>query len=338
MISRILGLRTALSGALVGLVLLSAAAARATIVERVVAVIGERPVLWTELLHRATAGRFQIRTQTADPNVVSVQEQEMYKELLNRMIDDRLEEQQADKAHLNVAPEEIDRGISNIANQAQAQQGHTVTVPEVLAEVRRRGLSEQDFREEIRRQILEGKLIELRVRPRVRVTEQDGRASYQHWLREVSEQEPVEVRILALRVASSSTKPQIEARMALAQELVRRARDGEDFCRLIAQYSDDVSTRESCGSRGPQPSANLLPPIQEAVRTMKAGEVSDPISVMTGPEQALVILMPLGQARVPPYDEVKNEMMQRALLEGIEHARKEWLKDLRRNVYIDVRL
>ena len=59
---------------------------------------------------------------------------------------------------------------------------------------------------------------------------------------------------------------------------------------------------------------------------------------MTGPEQALVILMPLGQARVPPYDEVKNEMMQRALLEGIEHARKEWLKDLRRNVYIDVRL
>ncbi len=44
--------------------------ARATIVERVVAVIGERPVLWTELLHRAVAGRLQIRMQTRDANVI----------------------------------------------------------------------------------------------------------------------------------------------------------------------------------------------------------------------------------------------------------------------------
>jgi len=72
----------------------SAATARATIVERVIAVIGDRPVLWTELLRRATSGRVQIRMQTRDANVISVQEQEMYKELLDRMIDDRLEEQQ----------------------------------------------------------------------------------------------------------------------------------------------------------------------------------------------------------------------------------------------------
>jgi hypothetical protein len=41
---------------------------------------------------------------------------------------------------------------------------------------------------------------------------------------------------------------------------------------------------------------------------------------------------------VPSYEEVKNEMMQRALLEGLERARKQWLEELRRNVYIDVRL
>ena len=102
--------------------------AHATIVERVVAVIGERPVLWTDLLRRAVAGRVQIRTQTRDPNVISVQEQEMYKELLDRMIDDRLEEQQADRAHITVTPEEIDRALANIAGQAQAQQGRPVTV------------------------------------------------------------------------------------------------------------------------------------------------------------------------------------------------------------------
>jgi peptidyl-prolyl cis-trans isomerase SurA len=313
--------------------------ADATIVERVVAVIGERPVLWTELLKRATASRMQIRMQTRDPNIVSVQEQEMYKELLEKMIDDRLEEQQADRAHINVTSEEVDRGIANIAAQAQAQQGgRPVTVDDVIAEVRRRGLSEQDFRDEIRRQIVEGKLIELRVRPRVRVTDQDAHAAYQHWAQELADQQPIDVRILVKRIPAGATATQYQALAAMAQQLSQWGQAGQDFCQLVAQYSDDTSTRSSCGSRGSQPMAALLPAIQNAVRTMKPGTVSDPIAVQSGADEALLILMPMGAATVPPFEQVKNEMMQRALLEGLERARKQWLQELRQKVYIDVRL
>jgi hypothetical protein len=49
-------------------------------------------------------------------------------------------------------------------------------------------------------------------------------------------------------------------------------------------------------------------------------------------------MMPLGAARVPAFEEVKNEMEQQALIESLERARKQWLQELRRNVYIDVRL
>lgn len=312
--------------------------ARATIVERVVAVIGERPILWTDVLRRAVAGRVQIRMQTRDPNVISVQEQEMYRELLDHMIDERLEQQQADKAHLTVAQEEIDRGIANIAAQAEAQQGHPVTSADVIAEVRRRGLSEQDFRDEIRRQILEGKLIELRVRPRVRVTDQDARAAYQHTVDDLKAQSPVDVRILALRVPPLSTEEQVAARMTLAQDIVHKARTGTDFCQLVSQYSDDVSTRATCGSRGPQPIGNLMPAIQDAVRAQKPGTISDPIPVRTPSEEVIVVVMPLGQANLPTFEEVKSEMMQKALTDGLERARKQWLQELRRNVYVDVRL
>jgi peptidyl-prolyl cis-trans isomerase SurA len=312
--------------------------AGALIVERVVAVIGERPVLWTELVHRAAATRMQIRMQTHDANVIAVQEQEMFKELLDRMIDDRLEEQQADRAHISVSSEEIDRGISNIAAQAQSQQGRAVSVQDVLAEVHRRGMTDQDFRDEIRRQILEGKLIELRVRPRVRVTDQDAHAAYQHWVQELKEKQPVDVRTLPLRVPAPATQRQIDARMALAQELVEKVRSGADFCQIVTQYSDDVSTRDTCGSRGPQPFTSLLPPIQDAVRATKPGSVSDPIPVHTGQDDAIVILMNGGESRTPPFEQVKNEMEQQALLEALERARKQWLKDLRRKVYIDVRL
>ena len=49
-------------------------------------------------------------------------------------------------------------------------------------------------------------------------------------------------------------------------------------------------------------------------------------------------MMPMGQGAVPPYEQVKNEMMQKALIDGLERAQKQWLQELRQNVYIDVRL
>jgi peptidyl-prolyl cis-trans isomerase SurA len=312
--------------------------ASATIVERVVAVVGERPILWTELLRRATALRLQIRLQVRDPNIISVQEQEMYKELLDHMIDERLEEQQADRAHVNVTSEEIDRSIATIAAQAQTQQQHPITVQDVLAEVRRRGLSEQDFREDLRHQVLEGKLIELRVRPRVRVTEQDAHMAYQRWLQELNDQQPVEVRYLVKRIAPDATKEQYQAVTSLMRELADRARAGEDFCKLVGQYTDDTSTRDKCGSRGPQPMAALPSALQEALRTVKPGNVSDPLPVRVGQDDVLLIVMPMGRAQSPAYADVKNEMMQRALYDAVERGKKQWLLELRHKVYVDVRL
>jgi peptidyl-prolyl cis-trans isomerase SurA len=309
--------------------------AQATIIERVVAVVGERAVLWTELLRRATAPRLQIRQQTQDANVISAQEQEMYKELLDRMIDDRLEEQQAEKAHMAVTPQEIDRGIANIAAQAQASQGRQVTSDEVLGEMRRRGLAEADFRDEIRRQILEGKLIELRVRPRVRVTEQDGHASYQHLLQQMKDS--VDLRLLALRVPPGSTNEQVTERMQLAQHLSQLANSGTDFCQLVKQYSENVPTRDSCGSQGPKRVTELLQPIQEAVHKLPAGAASEPLPIQMGAEQVILIASWV-PAKAPPYDTVKNEMMQQALVEGLDRERKRWLQELRHSVYIDVRL
>jgi peptidyl-prolyl cis-trans isomerase SurA len=313
-------------------------AAHATIVERVVAVIGERPVLWTDLLHRAKAMRIQIRLQTTDANVVSVQEQEMYKELLEQMINERLEEQQADKAHIAVTPEEIDRAIANIAAQAQASQGRPVTVHDVLEEVHRRGMTDQDWRDDIRRQVLEGKLMELRVRQRVRVTEQDARAAYQHFVQEYRDQQAVDVRLIVLRVPPGATLQQQQAKFELADQIVKEARSGKDFCGLVRQYTDDAGTKGTCGSHGPQAFAQLLAPIQQVVKTVKPGEVSDPLPVRAGADAVILIAMPMGAASVPEYEQVKNEMMQKAMFDGLERAKKQWLQELRQNVYIDVRL
>jgi hypothetical protein len=46
----------------------------------------------------------------------------------------------------------------------------------------------------------------------------------------------------------------------------------------------------------------------------------------------------MGRTKVQSFEEVKDEMTQRAMIDGLERARKQWLQELRRNVYVDVRL
>jgi len=160
--------------------------AGATIVERVVAVVGERPILLSELRLRGRPHLWRIRASSPGGAQQAALESDMYRELLNRLIDERLEESAAGKARIAVSPEEIDNGIRQVAAQAKLQPS------DLLAEAKRQGLSESDYRDEVRRQVLEGKLIQLRIRGRVRVTDDDARAAYTKWSQELAQQHPIE--------------------------------------------------------------------------------------------------------------------------------------------------
>jgi peptidyl-prolyl cis-trans isomerase SurA len=303
--------------------------AEAAIVERVVAIVGERPILLSELRHRARPFLYRIIVTTPNAAQQAAAETEMFRELLNRMIDDRLEEQAADKAHLTVTSEEVDQALRNIAQSAH------LPVADLLGEAKRQGLTEQDYRDEIRRQVLEGKLVQLRVRGRVRVTDQDSRTAYAHWLKEMGEQTQAELRIIALRLTPGMTDQQVSTRLALGESIAQRARSGDDFCKLVTDYSDDAQTKPTCGSRGPQPMSALVPALQDEVRTMKDGETSRPIRYGN---EAILIVQVVSHGKVPGYEEVRNEMDQRAFGEAMERQRKLWLSELRRGVYVDVRL
>lgn len=309
--------------------------AKASIVERIVAVVGERPILLSELRLRARPHLFRIMQATQNPAQQAAQESEMFRELLSRMIDERLEEQAAAKANITVGSEEVDAGIRQVAAQAH------IDVPTAIAEAKRQGgLSEQDYRDEIRRQVLEGKLIQLRVRNRVRVTDADARAVYNRWVKEMQKEQTIDLRLLALAIPPDATEERAKARVALGEELSRRGKAGEDFCKLVHDYSDDPSTRDNCGSRGPLRVAQLSPELLQVVRALKPGDVSQPIMFRDPNGQAgvLVAQAPKDPQKVPTFDQVKDEMLNQAFFDATERQRKLWLQELRRGLYIDVRL
>jgi peptidyl-prolyl cis-trans isomerase SurA len=209
-------------------------------------------------------------------------------------------------------------------------------VRDLIVAAKQQGLSEQEYRDEIRRQILEGKLIQLRVMSRVRVTDEDARAAYAHWRKETQGEKLVDIQVLALRIPQGALQPDIEALQARAQSYATRAKNGESFCSLIEQFSDDDQTKKTCGSRGLQGVSTLLPALSNLITSMKQGDVSDAAVLL---DEGVVVVAKLEKApHIPTYEEVKDVMKEHAMGEVVERQRKLWLDELKRQMYVDVRL
>jgi peptidyl-prolyl cis-trans isomerase SurA len=323
--------RKVLGLALGALLLASALGTRpasAAVVERIVAVVGDRPILLSEVQTRSRPFLLRIAQSAQNPAQQAAAESDMRRELLVRMVDERLEEQSADKAKLTVTPEEIDGAIANVAAQSR------ITPKEVYAEARKSlGLTDQEYREEIRRQLLQGKLVQLRVRSRVRVGEEDARALYSKFVKEFATEAPIELRALALRVYPGSTEVQIAERMQLAKGIVERAQKGEDFCKLVSEYTEDMETKGTCGSRGPQTLASLMPALEPVVAKLAPGQIAEPIRL----GEVIAIIQLASREKLPAYEEIHDKLMQRATAEAVEKQRKLWLQEVKRSTYVDVR-
>lgn len=315
--------------------------ARAMVVERIVAVIGDRPILLSELRRRAKPFLLNVAQRLPPGPQQAAAESQIYNELIKKLIDEELESQAADKAHITVSSDEIDAAMRNIA----ASQG--LALPDLLKSAGRSGLTEQDYREELRRQILEGKMLQLRVKGRVRITEEDVKAMYERVLRDERARREYRPRWIVLRVPEGSSAAAAAERMMLARKIVLDARRGVDFGSLAKQYSDDTATRENGGDLdirapvgSPQAQAGrrptLAPELDAACAGLEAGQVTEPIKIA----DAIVVLQVMERqaSRYKNYEEAKPEMLQRLQTEILEKAKRKWLDELKTRTHLDVRL
>ncbi len=307
-------------------------AAHAVVVERVVAVIGDKPLLLSDLKRRARPSLFQLYASTATPTEIAIQEGRIQKDVLNRMVEERLVEQAAERAKKTISGPDVDRAIQTRAEALK------LSVPALFQEAKRSGLTEQDYRDEIRRQLLEGKLIQLRLAGRLNITEDEGRAAYMKWVRDIGDDKLVDLRILPMRIPAGATEEQAARVVAVAQNVTDRVRKKEDFCDLVAQYSEDPAAKAGCGGRGMQPLSAFFGPIQEAARSLQTGEVSEPVRFRAGADEVVLVVYMVKAPGIPSFEDVKPQMMERALGDAVEKQRKLWLDELKRGVYIDVRI
>lgn len=319
------------------LAIATASVANATVVERVVAVVGEQPILLSDIRSRARPFLLDLQRRGLSSAQQAAAESELYRQLLDRMIDDRLEQQAAEKARIRVTAEEIDAGIRNVA---QAQK---LTPAELVAEAARQGMTSQEYRDEIRRQILEGKLLQLRVQGRIRITDDDIEAMYTKLVRAERKQLGYEIAWVVLHTPETLSPRELADRQRLAASIAETARAGVDvhgrpidFASLASSFSDDSTTRDRGGSLGRHEPGDLAQQVEEEIFKLEPGGVSAPFRF----KDAIVVLKLLDRdaSQVPSLEDVREDVAQRVYGEQMDKARRQWLDELRRGAYVDVRL
>lgn len=330
------------AGLALALLLGTAAPAEAVVVERIVAVVGDRAILLSELRDRARPYLVAVQQKIPTGAQQAAAESQIFKELIEKMIDEELEAQAASKARVTVTSEEIDNAVQNIA----ASQGMTAEQLYKSA-LAASGMTRQEYRDELRRQILEGKMVQLRVRGKVRISEEDVRTQFERTVREERRRREYRPAWIVLRIMPGSSPEAIAERKALAAELVARARRGEDFDELARKFSDDPETREKGGDlgiRAPQGSPNAIsgkrpvmaPDLETLLMPLEPGQIAGPVQV--GDAIAVLKLVDRQASRYTTLEAARGEMMQRLQAEILEKAKRRWLEDLKKRTHIDVRL
>jgi len=298
--------------------------ADAAIVERIVAVVGQHPILLTDLRERAMPYLLHIHATIPEGPQRSANISQVYKAILDQMIDEELEQTAAREAGVEISDTQVDQALAQTAAQ------NNLSVNDILAEAKRSGLSIRNYREELRRQLVQRSMVEMRLRGRVRVAEPDIRAAYRKLVTE--ERMRAAQRTIELRIPrGKGTKVQAKQKK-LARELSRRANSGEDLKTLISEHSNSSGS----GLRPPMPPMQEPVAIQRATMALEIGETSAPLR--DGNDWVLLQVIERPPSQLPSYQEARAQMHERVYMEKIGEARKNWLKGLRRRTHVEVRL
>jgi len=302
-----------------------APAARATVVERIVATVGERAILLSDLRHRAEPFLLQVQQGVPVGPQRNAAISQVYKAVLQKIVDEELMEKAASQAKVSITPVEIDEALKRVASQ------NKLTVEQVVAEAERAGMPESKYREELRRQLLEAKLLNVRLQGRIRITDEDLRSAYRKI--EVEERGQLNVQLAWIVIRGNGHSP-AEARK-LADAAVIRARS-EDFASVARAVSEDQATRDRGGAL-PKGAPNSLPPdIARSSMSLAVGQVSQPLRL--GADFVILKVLERDASNLPDFESAKRELSERVYMDKMAQARRSWLDNLRRQQHVEVRL
>lgn len=232
-------------------------------IDRIIAVVDQVVITENELIDRIQTVRSQLEKQDAKIPPADV----LQKQILERLINDRLLLQYAAQTGVRVDDTQLDRTVERIAEQ------NKLSVPDFRAALEQEGVSYRKFREDIRNEIIIARLREREVDNRVNVTE----AEIDNYLTTQSSQGEIqdefEISHILIRTPEDGSPEELQKLREKAEEVVKRLTEGADFAEVSASMSDAPNALEG-GKLGWKTSTQIPELFNEALKPLQPGSLT----------------------------------------------------------------
>ena len=233
----------------------------------IVAVVNSEPITNTEVRAKLVRAEQQLTQQGA----ALPPRGELARQVMERLIGDKAQLQLARTSGLRVEENAVENAVLGVARQNQ------ISVEELRRRLVVDGISYNQFRSELRDEIMISRLRQRELDSRVTVTEQN----IDQFLREQQEstaQSAPEINLAQILVAvpENATPQQVAALQAKAVQAADRAKAGTDFGVLANEISDSP-TRATGGQMGLRSAERYPPLFLEAAKNLPVGGIAGPV-------------------------------------------------------------
>lgn len=231
-------------------------------IDRIVAVVNEEVITERELAARIDFALRQLRQQNTQPPPREV----LQKQVLERLVNDRVQMQHAREIGMRVNDSELDRALVRIAEQ------NKLTLPQLREVLARDNVPFEKFREDIRSEITISRLREREVAQKIVVTDSEIDNFIQGQQSQTGRDE-FNVSHILITVPENASPEQLQTRRERAEQALAQVRGGADFRQVAAAFSDGPEAMQG-GQIGWREAERLPTLFVEALRPLQAGQVS----------------------------------------------------------------
>jgi len=306
------------------------------LVDRVVAVVNNDVITLSELDRMGREFFARVKEKASETEMDRALEKAR-EEVLSSLIDKTIVRQHAEHLSITVTEEEIDAAVDQIMARNNA------TIEDFRRELTSMNIPEQEYRDNIRDQILQSKLINFEVRSRIVIIEDDIKEYYQKEYTQEKGESGYHIlqmgftwrNTVTLEEAGFDTKEEAREK---AEEIRKRVLDGESFKGLAQSYSNLPSAADG-GDIGLFKKEEMSEDMKDVILKMQPGEISAIIE--TGRAFQFFKLLSVRDGDIvvkAPYESVREEISDILYRQEMEEQYKNWVKSLREEAYIKILL
>lgn len=244
---------------------------KGVMLDRVAAVVNDGVVLRSELEEQMSLVGERLKAQGLEMPPVDVLRQQV----LERLILQELQIQRAQRAGIRVNDENLNQALAEVA------QRNNIGLAQLPTALAAQGIDYGAYRETVRREMTIQVLQQRDVIQRINVSPRELEQFLEKQKSRPSELNEYNLSHILIAVPQEATPQQLEDATRRADDVVSRARQGEDFARLAVAYSNSQTALEG-GALGWRRGPEIPTVLADLVVGLKPGEISTPLRTPSG--------------------------------------------------------